>query len=200
MKIRGASSPIFAGGLMFLGAAMIVAGVFLVWFEVTWENESQIVRGIDDRAEATGILLFSGLIAAFAIVMLVRARKTGGRASSITALVFAVLVFIVGAFVALAPEQALPSFVSRELSETFNVSEGFAKAVVRDAIEAGKLNATSGVGAYLAFGGGALSAAGAIMAIVLAKRFRRVPEPTELPSSGIVTPTSDDLPPPPPGS
>src|SRR6266508_2411684 len=197
MRFRGVSSPIVAGGPMLVGAAAAITGAFLEWFEITQEDVSLSVKGIDSKFEGVGVLIYGALIAAFAIAMLARARKKGGRAWSITALVFATIVFILGAFAALAPEEALPSFLSREVSESLNISEQSATAAIVHAIETGRVNARSGIGAYLAFAGGALAAAGAIIGILLARRFRRVPELAELASSGPVTLIGDDLPPPP---
>lgn len=195
MQIGRASSPALAGGLMLVGAAASVTGVFLEWFEIELQGESWGVKGID--GDGAGVIAFGVLGAAFAIVMLARARKKGGRAWSITSLVFASFVFLFGAFAALFPEAILPSFVSRTVSEGLNISEQSAEAAVAEAIRTGQLSATSEIGVYLAFAGGALSVAGAIIGIVLAKRFRRVPQPMGPAPSEVVTAAGDNLPPPP---
>lgn len=195
VQVERPSSPALAGGFMLVGAAASVTGVFLDWFEVTWRGGSHGVQGLE--GSGAGVIVLAVLVAAFAIVMLARARKKGGRAWSITALVFAAFVFAFAAVSALAPEQALPSFVSREVSESLNISERSATAAVADAIKAGELNATSGIGAYLALAGGALAVAGAIIGIGSAKRFRRMPQPTGSALFDVVPSAHDDLPPPP---
>lgn len=195
MQIGRSASPVAAGGLMLVGAVASVTSIFLQWFEVEWRGEFLSLQGID--GSAGGLIIFGVLVAAFAIVMLARARKKGGRAWSIAALVSATFVFVFAAFAALAPEAILPSFVSKAVSESLNISERFAQSQVAEAIRTGELNATSGIGAYLAFVGGALSVAGGIIGIVLARRFRRVLQPTGPALDDIVPLTGEDLPPPP---
>ncbi len=186
-------SPVLVAVGALAGAALIFAGSFLKWFDVTGQGEHHEFKGTDSPTGA-GVAMFGVLIAIFVAVMLIRARKKGGRAWSITALIFAAFVLVVAAQSALAPEAALPTFAASNVAESLGISETLAQAAIEESFGNGSYQATSGIGAYMALVGSALSVAGAIFGIAWAKRFRRMPLPVSLPAGAVPMPPPPAMP------
>ena len=168
------------GGAVLAGAVVVFVGSFLHWFTVTAATGSSEVRGVD-LPIGSGIDFLVVLVAAFGVVMLVRARKTGGRAWSIVALFFAAFVLILTAEATPAPESSITSWGAISLAEAWDISESHARKILEQGFANGDVNATSSLGAYLSFAGAILATGAAILGIVWAKRFRRVPETLPIP-------------------
>jgi hypothetical protein len=157
------------------GVVLGIVGSFLAWFTVTAVDGSETFDGIE-MGIGGGVIFFMIVAAAFGIVMFLRARKKGGRAWAIVALVFAALVLAVAAEAVLAPESSIAYWGSASFGDATGVSQKYAEAMLEEGFASGEIQGVAEVGAYLSFAGAALATLAAILGIVWAKRFRRVAE------------------------
>jgi hypothetical protein len=195
-KAGGRFSPVrslaFVGGCMLGGAALMFAGCFLKWFQLIGEGHSLGVK-CTDLDTGDGQAIVPVLVIGITLTMIARARKTGGRAWSITVLVLASLLLFMPAQAVLAPEASFTDWAAGHYAEVNGVSKRAAAAMIEEAFHSGSVRATPGIEAFVALVGSVLAAGGAILGIVWRKSFKR-PEAPSSAAFGSLPP----LPPPPP--
>ena len=181
--------PMPAVLLMVLGGVLTVIGSFLTWFKVTAAGQSGDLKGTDINT-GVAVIVFGLLVLVAGILVSVRAARTGGRGWSITALVVSIFITIIGLWSAVAPEGALTSLAKSDVAELVGISEAQAEAALEQAFATGVLNATSAIGTWIVFVGGALGLLGGILGIAFAGKRRRT----------ATTATAAPPPPPPPAT
>ena len=180
-----------AAALILGGSALAIVGVFLEWHVLSGSRGSESFNGIDTTA-GIGTLGLAAVAAIFGIILLVRGARTGGRGSSITAVVLLAIALLASAYSAFAPEAAITQFEANDISETFGVSATEAKLLLEQAFANGSLQASAEIGTYVSTGGSLIGLIGGILGILFARK-RRQGVATSPPAA-----TTPYAPPPPP--
>jgi hypothetical protein len=186
-----------AGLGMLVGGAVFIVSNFLTWFTFKSAGGEQEIKGIGNEGAGSLVMAIGG--SAFAVVVLILglilAIRGRGRGLAIAGLVLALFPLIVGAYVSFAPEGAIVTFESKQAGENLGISESEAKAALQNAFDSGELEATAGVGAYVALAGAAIAFIASIAGIVTGGR-----KPEALiapPAPGAAFPPAASPPPPP---
>ena len=177
--------PATASILLLVGSVVTFAGAFLQWFDMTTPQGSSAFNGVDSTAGAATAGLGAVLIA-LAALQWWRSRSGNGRGWSIAAIVVGAFVAFVAFSAAIAPESSLPFFEAKTVSEQLGVSEEVAAQALQQAIDAGRIEVSGGVGGWVSAVGSVLVLAGGIIGA------RKLREP-------VVTSSPAAVPPPPPG-
>ena len=172
MQPRSEQRPTLAAALILAGSILAIAGVLLDWHVLSGQGGGKTFKGTDTSA-GLGTIGLAGVAAIFGIVLLVRGARTGGRGSSITAVVLTAIALLASAYSAFAPQEAITQFEANDVSETIGVSESEAKALLEQAFDAGTLEATAEVGTYVSAGGSLLALIGGVLGIMYARERRR---------------------------
>lgn len=177
---RGNPGARLAGLGMILGAVLVGVSVFLEWFTITFEGlGSQSVKGVGND-EGTALTMALGALGlAFVVLVLgvILAALGRGRGLAIAGVVLSVILLIVTAYAAFAPEASIVAFEAREFGEGLGISESEAKSVLEQAFEQDQLTATSGIGTYVALGGSVVALLASILGIARGRRREAVPPP-----------------------
>ena len=194
--LRSARAASYAVALMVGGAVIVVIGSTATWYELSGATEtpSATGTGLDVGWLSIGLAV---LIGAFALLVLRRARRTGGRGWSIPALVLAVFLTLFGFAAAGDPASSYSTFEAAKIATSEpGIDQAKVEAELRARIADGTLVVRTARGAWSVFLGGLLATAGAIMAVAMAGSFRDPAAPVWVPTYGE---TISTLPPPPQG-
>lgn len=165
-KPGSAVAAIAAGGIV------AIVGALLTWFEIGG-------AGADLKGTEISVglgTLGAGILAVVAGgILWARAPRTGGRGWSITALIVGIVVLIIGAYAAFAPEDALSQFAATDVAEELGVSEAAAEAAIEQAIATGVITVSAGIGAYVVAVGGLIGTLGGVLGIGYARRHAPAP-------------------------
>jgi amino acid transporter len=173
MDRRAKQSLASASAGMLGGAAFVVAAIFVKWFDLDAQGELLEYFGYEFYV-ASGIAAIAALGFIFAFLVLLRARKKGGRVWAICALVCASFPLLLSIATAARPEEQFASFAAFNAAEDLGVSEAEWEAALADDFASGRYQATAGPGVYLSLLGSVLAVIGAIIAIAWAKRFKKI--------------------------
>jgi hypothetical protein len=153
------STPV-AGILGLVGGALMALGSFLAWAEVAGGGTSVIAKGVDGSDGY--ITLVAGLVAVVAGIVM----ATG------TSRVLAVLVILagivgggIGLYDALTAKDSVLDAAAEELAPSFGASAQEVRTVLDQAIEAGQLSVSIGIGLYVVIGGGVVVLVGGILGL-----------------------------------
>ena len=149
---------------------MAVAG-FLAWFDLSSAGGTVAIKG-NEFSVGIGASAIGVFTAISGVIILLRGPETGAKAWSVTVIVLAAILTIVGGASSFAPETALTQYAASDVGETLGISETEAKAALENAFEAGTLSATAKVGSYLVLAGALGALGGGIAGVGFAKRRR----------------------------
>ena len=185
MAMTTVRRPSTASVLLLVGAVTTFVGAFLEWFDMTTPQGSKTFNGVDSTAGAA-TAGFGAVLIALAAVQWWRSRSGNGRVVSIIAIVVGAFVAFIAFYAAIAPETSLPFFEAQTVSEQLGVSEEAASQALQQAIDAGTIEVSGGVGGWVSAIGSVHVLAGGIVG---ARKMR----------SGMVTTSpASAVPPPPP--
>jgi hypothetical protein len=166
-----------AGALVLGGGVLAVVAGFLDWAKFVEEGAATtMLKGTDLNAGSAALGLGAVLII-FGIILLVRGKTTGGKGSSITAIVLAAFLLFAAAYSALAPGDAVAQFEASDLAESAGVSESQAKAFLQQGIDSGQFEVTTSIGAWVGTAGGVLALVGGIIGVATVKKIRGAAQP-----------------------
>jgi hypothetical protein len=154
---------------MVLGAVVVIASAFLVWFTLTLAGAGeQEFKGVGNEAGSLVMALGAiGLAVVVLILGLILAARGRGRGLAIAGLILSLLLVFVGAYASFATESAIVQFEAQEFGE---FSQAEAKVVLQEAFDNGEISAEVGVGSYVALAGAALALISSIAGIATAGR------------------------------
>jgi hypothetical protein len=151
-----------AGLLAMTGGVLLVIGSLLVWATVSGGGQPVAARGVDASLGFT--TLAAGLVAlGVGIVMMTRWVPPPELAGRLAA--FAICAGVVGCGIgiygALSTQDSILDAAADELAPSFG-STARARALLDQAVDAGRISFTVGVGVYTVIAGGVLALAGGI--------------------------------------
>jgi hypothetical protein len=154
---RGAPT---AGIVAIVGGALLALGSFLPWAEVSGSGASVTAKGLDGSDGY--ITLAAGLVAVVTgLVMLRGMRKVVA--------VVAVLAGLIGGGLALydavTAKDSVLDAAAEELAPTFGVSADQVRAALDQAIDAGQLDVSIGIGLYVVMAGGLAAIVGGVLGL-----------------------------------
>lgn len=180
---------------------MAAAGSFAEWFKLTGLTTTPSVSGIDIVGGYISLVI-AALAAVFAAIALARARVSGGRAWSITSLCFALFGMLFGVGVVGSPGSSYATLQATKAAAETGVDPEVIDLKITTQILNGSLVVEAGPGGTLVMLGGLVGAAGAIVAIASAGKYRRsaaavIAPPGYAPHGAYPADVSPPLPPPP---
>jgi hypothetical protein len=154
------STPV-AGILGLVGGALMALGSFLAWAEVAGGGTSVIAKGVDGSdgyitlvaglvAVVAGIVIATGIGRVLAAVLVILAGIVGGG---------------IGLYDALTAKDSVLDAAAEELAPSFGASAQEVRTVLDQAIDAGQLSVSIGIGLYVVIGGGVVALAGGILGL-----------------------------------
>jgi hypothetical protein len=159
-------------GILMLGAGVVaIVSAMLDWYELTDEAGSETFKGSESTGGLAAIGFGIGLVI-LGTILLRRGARTGGKGSSITAIVFSLFILFVSGYSVASPGDAVASFEKSDISEAYGISEDQAEAAVKAAIADGDLEVKAEAGAMLGIVPGLLGTLAGILGIVQARKIR----------------------------
>ena len=172
-------------GLLAIAAFVtaIVSGI-LNWYELTTEQATSSYKGTETTA-GLATIGFGVILLICGIVLLVRGARSGGRASSIVAIISGLFILFCAVYSVASTGDALASFESSDVGEQYGIPDELAELQIKAAFDSGDMSAEPLTGAYVGIVPGALGLVAGIMGVRAAKKIRRGSEvsPTSSPTS-----------------
>lgn len=160
MERTGTSRAPIGAILAIVGGALLIAGSFLPWAEVSGGGTTVKATGIDGSDGYVSIA--TGLIALVAGVMLLRQSK---RVLAILALVAGLIGGGLGLYDAVTAKDSVLDAAAEELAPTFGGSAEQVRVLLDEAIDAGQLSISMSFGIFIVIAGGALAVAGGFLSM-----------------------------------
>lgn len=160
-----------AGILMLVAGAGAIASALFDWYELADATTTETFKGTESSAGMGALGLGIGLLIAAAVLM-TRGRRTGGKGSSVTAIVLSLLILFASGYSVASPGDAVASFEKSDISETYGISEAQAEAVVKDAVDSGALDVSAELGAIVGLVAALLGTLAGGIGVRQAKRIR----------------------------
>jgi multisubunit Na+/H+ antiporter MnhF subunit len=150
------------GLLALTGGVLLGIGSFLVWATVSGGGQPVTARGVD--ASLGFMTLAAGLVAlGVGIAVMMRWVQTPELADTLAA--FAIFAGVVGCGIgiygALTTQDSILDAAAEKLAPSFG-STARARALLDQAVDAGRISFTVGIGVYIVIAGGVLALAGGI--------------------------------------
>jgi hypothetical protein len=154
------STPV-AGILGLVGGALMALGSFLAWAEVAGGGTSVIAKGVDGSDGY--ITLVAGLVAVVAGIVI--ATGTGRVLAAVLVILAGIVGGGIGLYDALTAKDSVLDAAAEELAPSFEASAQEVRTVLDQAIDAGQLSVSIGIGLYVVIGGGVVALAGGILGL-----------------------------------
>jgi hypothetical protein len=154
----GRSAPI-AAILAIAGGVLLAVGSFLTWAEVSGGGTSVTAKGTDG---SDGWITFGAGLIVLAIGVLFM-RGGGKKVLAILAIVAALVGGGVGLYDALTAKDRVLDDAAKELAGQFGGTPAQVRVLLDQAIDAGQLGITLGIGLYIVIAGGALGVVGGFL-------------------------------------
>jgi hypothetical protein len=154
------STPV-AGILGLVGGALMALGSFLAWAEVAGGGTSVIAKGVDGSDGY--ITLVAGLVAVVAGIVIV--TGTGRVLAAVLVILAGIVGGGIGLYDALTAKDSVLDAAAEELAPSFEASAQEVRTVLDQAIDAGQLSVSIGIGLYVVIGGGVVALAGGILGL-----------------------------------
>lgn len=186
-----------AGILGVVGGALLAVGSFITWAEVTGGGTSVTAKGVDGSDGY--ITLVAGGVAVVAGIMMARGIR---RVLAVLVILAGIVGGGIGLYDALTAKDSVLDAAAEELAPTFGATAQQVRTVLDQAIDAGQLSVSIGIGLYVVIGGGVVSLVGGIIGLRDAGE-SAVPGRTTAPTAPATTIAGPDAPPapmPPPTS
>jgi hypothetical protein len=165
------SAPI-AAILAIVGGALLAIGSFLTWAEVSGGGTSVTAKGVD--GSDGWITLVCGAVVLLAGLAFLLAG--GRKAIAVLAIVAGLVGGGVGLYDALTAKDRVLDDAAEELAGQFGGTKEEVRALLDQAIDAGELGISLGIGLYLVIAGGALGIVGGFLGM------RGAPAPAAMPA------------------
>jgi hypothetical protein len=153
---------------------MLVVGSFQAWSEISGGGTTAALYGIPDRSLAW-VTLGAGIAVLVLTFLVALTRGSARRAFAALAMVAALVGGAVGVYEAATAKNAVLDDFAEQLSDDYGGSPAEMRELLDQAVGAGQLVVSTGVGVYLAIAGGALGLVGSALAM------RKSPAAPELP-------------------
>lgn len=173
--MQSRSNPQTRPVLMLIAGALIAAvGGFLTWFELDVPEGApdETYSGTDLETLGYGTLIFAIAIVVLGIIQWFRAGRAGGggRGLAISAFVLSIFILIIGIYSIASPADALTEFAAQQIADDYGLDEDDVKVAIEDAIEAGQVDVSPQLGAFVQTGGSLLAFVGGLLGIVKGRR------------------------------
>jgi hypothetical protein len=155
----GTRAPIGAV-LAIAGGALMAAGSFLSWAQVSGGGTSASAKGIDGTDGY--ITLVAGIVALAVGLMMM---KQGKRVLAILAILAGLVGGGVGVYDALTAKDSVLESAAEEIAPSAGVSVEEARAFLDAAVDAGQISISISLGLYVVIGGGLLALVGGFLSI-----------------------------------
>jgi hypothetical protein len=150
-----------AGILGVIGGALLALGSFLAWAEVSGGGTSVTAKGVDGSDGY--ITLVAGLVAVVAGIVI--ATGTGRVLAAVLVILAGIVGGGIGLYDALTAKDSVLDAAAEELAPSFEASAQEVRTVLDQAIDAGQLSVSIGIGLYVVIGGGVVALAGGILGL-----------------------------------
>ncbi len=163
--------------LAIVGGALLAVGSFLEWAKVSGGGvDSVTAKGVDGSDGY--VTLIAGVVAIAAGVISLRAGK---RALAVLAILAGLIGGGLGVYDALTAKDSVLDSAAEEIAPSFGATPEEVRGLLDDAVDAGQLDITLGIGLYIVIGGGVLALIGG--ALLLGRG--GAPEPMPVASAGM---------------
>ena len=152
------------------GVLALVAGI-LDWYELTTADGTTTYKGTETSA-GLATIGFGVILLVCGIVLLVRGAKSGGRASSVIAIIMSLFILFCAVYSVTSTGDALASFESSDVGEQFGIPQELAEIQIKAAFDRGDMSADPMAGAYVGILPGALGLLAGIMGLRAGKKIR----------------------------
>jgi hypothetical protein len=149
-----------AGIVAIVGGALLAVGSFLPWAEVSGSDASVTAKGLDGSDGY--ITLAAGLVAVVTGLLVVRGTR---RAVAVVAVLVGLIGGGLALYDALTVKDSVLDAAAEEVAPSFGVSADQVRAVLDQAIDAGQLGVSIGIGLYVALAGGLIAIVGGVLGL-----------------------------------
>lgn len=144
--------------LAIVGGALLAIGSFLSWATVSGTGTEVSATGMDG---SDGVITLVAGLAALACGVI--AMKAGRRALAVIAIVAGLIGAGVGLYDALTAKDSVLDSASEEVATQVGATTEEVRAFLDDAIDAGQLSISIGIGLYIVIGGGVIALVGGVL-------------------------------------
>lgn len=144
--------------LAIVGGALLAIGSFLSWATVSGTGTDVSATGMDG---SDGVITLVAGLAALACGVI--AMKAGRRALAVIAIVAGLIGAGVGLYDALTAKDSVLDSASEEVATQVGATKEEVRAFLDDAIDAGQLSISIGIGLYIVIGGGVIALVGGVL-------------------------------------
>jgi hypothetical protein len=149
-----------AGILGIIGGALMAVGSFLAWAEVSGGGTSVTAKGVDGSDGY--ITLVAGLVAVVLGIVMARGTK---RVLAVLVILAGIVGGGIGLYDALTAKDSVLDAAAEELAPSFGASAELVRTALDQAIDAGQLSVTIGIGLYVVIAGGIVALVGGILGL-----------------------------------
>lgn len=171
MQARG-SNQSTAAGLILVGGLASTIAVALSWIDFTEAGADATTFTGSDLGAGALSAVFGVVLIIMGAVLFARGARTGGRGSSVTAIVLGAFVLFAAGYTALSPADSIVAFEAGDVAEASGVSESIAEAFMEEGFANGSLTADALIGPWVAAAGGLLALLGGILGTANSRRIR----------------------------
>ena len=157
---ESATSTPVAGILGLVGGTLMALGSFLAWAEVSGGGTSVTAKGVDGSDGY--ITLVAGLVAVVAGLVMARGTR---RVLAVLVILAGIVGGGIGLYDALTAKDSVLDAAAEELAPSFEASAQQVRTVLDQAIDAGQLSVSIGIGLYAVISGGVVALAGGILGL-----------------------------------
>jgi hypothetical protein len=147
-----------AGIVAIVGGALLALGSLLPWAEVSGSGASVTAKGIDGSDGY--ITLAAGIVAIVVGVVMTRRAK---RVLTVLAILAGVVGGGLGLYDAVTAKDSVLDAAAEELAPSFEVSVDQVRVVLDQAVDAGQLGVSVGIGLYVVIAGGVVALVGGVL-------------------------------------
>lgn len=173
---------------------MLVVGSFQAWSEISGGGTTAALYGIPDRSLAW-VTLGAGIAVLVLTFLVALTRGSARRAFAALAMVAALVGGAVGVYEAATAKNAVLDDFAEQLSDDYGGSPAEMRELLDQAVGAGQLVVSTGVGVYLAIAGGALGLVGSALAMRKSPAAPELPVGASMPADVPSAPTTSAPPP-----
>ena len=167
-----ASNQSTPAALILVGGLAATIAVALSWIDFSEPGAGETTFSGTDLGAGVLSAVLGVILIIMGGVLFARGGRTGGRGSSVTAIVLGAFVLFAGGYTALSPADSIVSFEASDLAEAEGVSEGIAKDFLEEGFASGSLTADALIGPWIAAAGGLLALLGGILGAANSRRIK----------------------------
>ena len=170
MDTTGSNAQSQPAIMIIVGSVIAAASTLLLWMKLEAENTETVEAKGLDLDMGTLVLVMAVVAVILAIVQMLRGASGRGRGQAIANIVMTSFIVLAALYVVVAPGDAFAAQAADEVAAQFGISEGLAEEAIKEGVDAGEVDVSTQIGAYLGLLGGLVALAGSIMGTIRGKK------------------------------